>query len=245
MPLPTILDRWRSLVPAALLERRVLIAILVIAGGAWAFLGLADEIREGEQFRLDRAILLLFRNPADPSDPLGPAWLESAVRDVTALGGTVVVTLVTIAAVGFLFLAGRRGAAGFVLAAILGASLLSFGLKLGIERPRPDLVPHGVVVYTASFPSGHATGSAATYLTLGALLARFQPRRRLKVFILGYAVTLTVLIGLSRLYLGVHWPSDVLAGWTLGACWALLCWLAARWLQRRGAVEGGEDAAGP
>jgi undecaprenyl-diphosphatase len=229
--------RWRSLIPSALLERRVLVAILLIAASVWAFLGLADEVREGEQFRLDRAILLLFRDAADPTDPLGPPWLESAVRDVTALGGTIVLTIVTIGAVGFLSLSGKRGAALFVLAAVLGAIALSFGIKAGIERPRPDLVPHGTAVYTASFPSGHATGAAATYLTLGALLARFQPRRRLKLFILSFAVALTVAIGLSRVYLGVHWPSDVLAGWTLGASWALLCWLVARWLQREGAVE--------
>ena len=235
--------RWTSLVAPVLLERRVLVAILLIAASVWGFLGLADEIREGEQFRLDRAILLLFRNPADPTDPLGPAWVESAVRDVTALGGTVVLTIVTAGAVGFLFLSGKRGAALFVLVAVAGAMLLSFGIKAGIERPRPDLVPHGTAVYTASFPSGHATGSAATYLTLGALLARFQPRRRLKLFLLGFAVALTVAIGLSRIYLGVHWPSDVLAGWTLGSSWALLCWLVARWLQRRGAVERTGEAA--
>lgn len=229
--------RWPGYVPSVLLERRVLIAILVIAGCVWAFLGLADEIREGEQFRLDRAILLLFRDPADPTDPIGPPWLESAVRDVTALGGTVVLAIVAVGAVAFLSLSGKRSAALFVAAAVVGAVALSFVIKAGIERPRPDLVPHGTAVYTASFPSGHATGAAATYLTLGALLARFQPRRRLKFFILGYAVALTFLIGLSRVYLGVHWPSDVLAGWTLGASWALLCWLVARWLQRQGAVE--------
>lgn len=229
-------ERWSEAL-APVLEGRVLLALLIIVAGLWAIFGLADEIQEGEQFRLDRAILLLFRNPADPSDPIGPGWLESAVRDVTALGGTVVVSLITIAASGFLFLSGKRGAALFVVAAIVGALLLSFGMKAGIERPRPDLVPHGVVVYTASFPSGHATGSAATYLTLAALLARFQPRRKLKWFILGFGATLTFLIGLSRVYLGVHWPSDVVAGWTLGACWALLCWLVARWLQRRGTVE--------
>jgi undecaprenyl-diphosphatase len=104
-------------------------------------------------------------------------------------------------------------------------------------------VPHGTAVYTASFPSGHATGAAATYLTLGALLARFQPRRRLKIYLLALAVLLTVLIGLSRVYLGVHWPSDVLAGWTLGMSWALLCWLVARLLQRRGKVESEAEAA--
>lgn len=232
----SLLRRWTGLV-APVMERQVLVSLVVLAAGLWAFFGLADEIREGEQFRLDRAILLLFRNPADVSDPIGPIWLESAVRDVTALGGTVVITIVTLGAAGFLLLSGKRGAALFVLVSIVGATLLSFSIKAGIERPRPDLFPHGAPVYTASFPSGHATGAAATYLTLGALLARFQAHRRLKIYLLSLAVILTLLIGLSRLYLGVHWPSDVLAGWTLGACWALLCWLVARQLQRRGKVE--------
>jgi undecaprenyl-diphosphatase len=170
-------------------------------------------------------------------------WLELAMRDITALGGTSVLTLLTLGVVGFLHLSGKRGAALFVAAAIMGAVALSFTIKAGIERPRPDLVPHGTAVFTASFPSGHATGSAATYLTLGALLARFQPRRRVKLFLIGSGVFLTVLIGLSRIYLGVHWPSDVLAGWTLGASWALLCWLVARQLQKRGAVETGNERA--
>lgn len=236
----TLLRRWTGLV-APVMERQVLVSLVILAAGLWAFFGLADEIREGEQFRLDRAILLLFRNPADVSDPIGPVWLESAVRDVTALGGTVVITLVTLGAAGFLLLSGKRGAALFVIVSIVGATLLSFSIKAGIERPRPDLFPHGAPVYTASFPSGHATGAAATYLTLGALLARFQAHRRLKIYLLSLAVILTLLIGLSRLYLGVHWPSDVLAGWTLGACWALLCWLVARQLQRRGKVETEPD----
>jgi undecaprenyl-diphosphatase len=237
----SLLHRWTGLV-APVLERRVLLALLSIAAGMWAFFELTDEIREGEQFRLDRAILLVFRSPVDPSDPLGPVWLESAVRDVTALGGTVVISFVTLSAAGFLLLSGKRGAALFVVVSIVGAVLLSFLIKASVERPRPDLLPHGTPVYTASFPSGHATGSAATYLTLGALLARFQPRRRLKIYLLTLAVLLTFLIGLSRLYLGVHWPSDVLAGWTLGACWALLCWLVARQLQRHGKVESEPEA---
>ena len=229
-------QRWADLL-APMLERRILIALVVLAAGIWGFVGIADEVREGDAISLDRTILLLFRNPADPSDPLGPIWLEFAVRDITALGGVTVTTLMTLGAAGFLLLSGKRGAALFVVVSIAGAALLSSGMKLGFERPRPDLVPHGVEVYTASFPSGHATGAAATYLTLGALLARFQSRRRLKVYLLSLAVLLTVLIGLSRLYLGVHWPSDVLAGWTLGASWALLCWLVAWQLQRRGKVE--------
>jgi undecaprenyl-diphosphatase len=229
--------RWAALV-APVLERRILLALLVIAGSVWSFVELAGEIREGDQLSFDRLLLLLFRNPADTTDPIGPPWLEASVRDVTALGGMVVITIVTLGAAGFLLLSGKRGAALFVVASIMGAVLLSFGFKAGFERARPDLVPHGTAVYTASFPSGHATGAAATYLTLGALLARFQPRRRLKIYLLTLAVLLTVLIGLSRVYLGVHWPSDVLAGWTLGTSWALLCWLVARQLQRRGKVEG-------
>ena len=236
----SIVQRWAGLV-APVMERHALVALVVLAAGLWGFFGLTDEIREGEQFRLDRAILLLFRNPADVSDPIGPVWLESAVRDVTAMGGTVVITIVTLGAAGFLLLSGKRGAALFVIISIVGAVVLSFSIKAGIERPRPDLFPHGAPVYTASFPSGHATGAAATYLTLGALLARFQAHRRLKIYLLTLAVILTLLIGLSRLYLGVHWPSDVLAGWTLGACWALLCWLIARQLQRRGKVENSPD----
>jgi undecaprenyl-diphosphatase len=236
------IDRWHGVL-APVLERRVLVSLLVVAAGLWGFLELAGEIREGEQFRLDRAILLLFRNPADHLDPVGPVWVESAVRDITALGGTVVILILTLSAAGFLLLSGKPGAALYVVVAIAGATLLSFLIKAGIERPRPDLFPHGAPVYTASFPSGHATGAAATYLTLGALLARFQPHRRLKLYLLTLAAILTLLIGLSRLYLGVHWPSDVLAGWTLGASWALLCWLVARQLQRRGQVEDEAEAA--
>ena len=232
----TYVARWREAF-GSFLERRVLVSLLLIAGGLWLVMALADEIREGEQFRLDHKILLLFREPGDPAEPIGPYWLESAVRDVTALGGTTIISMVTLVTAGFLMLSGKRNGAVLVLASILGAVVLSYAIKAGIERPRPELFPHGVEVYTASFPSGHATGSAATYLTLGALLARLQRRRRLKIYLMAVAVLLTLLIGLSRLYLGVHWPSDVLAGWTLGACWALLCWTVARQLQREGAVE--------
>lgn len=235
---------WRATL-APMLERRVLIALLLIAGGMWGFLALTDEIREGEQFRLDRQILLMFRDPGDPADPIGPVWLESTVRDITALGGTTVITMMTLVTAGYLFMSGKRNAALLVMVSILGAGFLSFAIKAGIERPRPELFPHGTPVYTASFPSGHATGSAATYLTMGALLARFQRQRRLKIYLMSVAVLLTLMIGVSRLYLGVHWPTDVLAGWTLGSCWALMCWTIARQLQRRGAVEPPEPAAEP
>lgn len=121
--------------------------------------------------------------------------------------------------------------------AVAGGLLVSSALKSGFDRPRPDLVPHGAYVYTTSFPSGHAMMSAVTFLTLGSVLARSQRRRRLKVYLILLALMITLGVGVSRVYLGVHWPTDVLAGWTVGASWALLCWLTARWLQRRGAVE--------
>jgi undecaprenyl-diphosphatase len=204
---------------------------------AWAFVAVADEVREGETHALDSRLLLALRDPQDPANPLGPTWLEESARDITGLGGHAILTLMTLAAVIYLLMAGKRGAAVLVVAAIAGGMLLSTGLKLGFERPRPDLVPHATRVYTASFPSGHAMLSAITYLTLGALLTRVQKRRRIRAFIMGLAVALTLLVGISRVYLGVHWPSDVLAGWTGGAAWAFSCAIAMQWLQRRGEVE--------
>jgi undecaprenyl-diphosphatase len=212
---------------------------------AWAFVAVADEVREGETHALDSRLLLALRDPQDPANPLGPTWLEESARDITGLGGHAILTLMTLAAVIYLLMAGKRGAAVLVVAAIAGGMLLSTGLKLGFERPRPDLVPHATRVYTASFPSGHAMLSAITYLTLGALLTRVQKRRRIRAFIMGLAVALTLLVGISRVYLGVHWPSDVLAGWSVGAAWASLCWFVALQLQRRGQVEDPGETSSP
>lgn len=226
-----------------------LAAILLIAGMLLGFINLADEVAEGETGAFDRAVLLAMRNPADLADPVGPSWVEKMARDITSLGSGTVLTLMSAAVIGFLMIIRKKGAALLVLVSVGGGALLSTLLKLGFERPRPDLVPHAVQVYTASFPSGHAMLSAATYLTLGALLTRVQPRRRVKTYLLSVAVVLTLLIGLSRIYLGVHWPTDVLAGWCVGAAWAMLCWLVALWLQREGQVErpdqGGEPQEAP
>jgi undecaprenyl-diphosphatase len=218
-------------------ELTILGSMLSVCGILWVFMWLADEVMEGDTHAFDRALLVALRTPGNPADPVGPAWLELAARDITSLGGYPVLILVTLAAIGFLLILGKRRAALLVLVSISGGMLLSSVLKELFGRPRPDLVPHAVEVYTTSFPSGHATLSAVTYLTLGALLARVQPRRRVKAYLLGLAVLLAVLIGASRVYLGVHWPTDVLAGWCVGAAWAMLCWTAATWLQGRGEVE--------
>lgn len=212
----------------------------------WAFVALAGQVLDGDPLRFDRAILLALREPGNLADPIGPTWLEESARDFTGLGGHAILGLMVLATIGYMLLTGRRHAAWLVVAAVGGGMVLSALLKLGFSRPRPDLVPHAVRVYTASFPSGHAMLSAVTYLTLGALLARVHSGRRVKLFFLGLAIALTLLIGASRVYLGVHWPSDVLAGWCGGAAWAGLCWYVALLLQREGRVEReGEAPAVP
>jgi undecaprenyl-diphosphatase len=219
------------------LERWTVLGLLAVAGGVWAFVELADEVVEGETEWIDRALLLALRSAADPSDLLGPPWLEEVGRDLTALGGLAVLSLLSLAVTVFLLLRRLRGAAALLAASVAGGMLASSVLKEFFERPRPDLVPHGAEVFTASFPSGHAMMSAVVYLTLGALLARVETGLRVKAFVLSVSVLLTVLVGISRVYLGVHWPTDVLAGWTVGAAWAVMCWLIARVLQRKGRVE--------
>jgi undecaprenyl-diphosphatase len=231
------LSAWRAWLAGRTPELSLLLSLLVVAGGMWLFLEVADEVREGEIEQIDRQILMLLRNPADPADPLGPVWVEEAMRDLTALGSVVVLALVTLAVAAYLALAGKRRAALFLLIAIGGGIVIGFAVKAGFERPRPDLVAHGARVFTASFPSGHSMMAAVTYLTLGTLLARVQPRRRLKIYLIVLAVLVSLLVGISRVYLGVHWPSDVLGGWALGASWAMLCWAVALWLQRQGQLE--------
>jgi undecaprenyl-diphosphatase len=165
------------------------------------------------------------------------------MRDFTALGSTGVLTLMVLTIAGFLVMTRKEHAALFVLVSVAGGVLIGQTLKWAYARPRPDLVPHGAEVFTSSFPSGHSMMAAVTYLTLGALLARTQAGRRVKTYVLVVAVLLTMLVGVSRVYLGVHWPTDVLAGWALGGTWALICLLIMGWLQTRGKVEDASAGA--
>lgn len=216
------------------LARREIVPIAVFFAVALLLLGFAeisDEVGEGEARWFDEGLLYALRT-SDPADPIGPRWLENTVVEITALGGFGVLALVTLLVAGFLLLQKKWLDTLLLLMATLGGTAISEGLKVGFARPRPDLVAHAVDVTSMSFPSGHAMLSAVTYLTLGAMLARTQPQNRARAYILGAAVLLTLIIGASRVYLGVHWPTDVLAGWCLGAAWALLCWFAATLLTR-------------
>jgi len=215
-----------------------LLPIALLGGAAasvWAFLALANEVIEGDTRALDERLLLALRTRGAPSDPLGPPWLEEAGRDFTALGSTGVMAFLVVAVTVFLALARRRAEAVILVFATLGALGLEVLLKGWYDRPRPDLVPHVARVFSASFPSGHATMSAAVFLTIGALLAGTQPEPRMKFYIASVAVLLTMVVGVSRVYLGVHWPTDVLAGWALGAAWAAMCWAVALRLRRTSA----------
>jgi undecaprenyl-diphosphatase len=227
---------------AARIEPMALLAVILAAGLLFAFTKIANLAGRGSAPAFDEWLILALRTPGDLADPVGPAWAEEMMRDFTALGSTGVLTVVVLAIAGFLVMTRKGHAALFVLASVTGGVLVSQATKWAYARPRPDLVPHGAEAFTASFPSGHSMMSAVVYLTLGALLARTQPDRAVKAYVLAIAVMLTVLVGVSRVYLGVHWPTDVLAGWALGGLWALVCLMLMLWLQSRGRLE--DDMSG-
>jgi undecaprenyl-diphosphatase len=201
--------------------------LLVIAALAGVFGIIADEMSEGDTAAFDSAILSLFRNPADPANPFGPLWLQEAVRDVTALGSFTVLALILIFTVAALAMSGRRGTAMFVALSVTGGEILSTIFKSTFNRTRPEFADP-TRIFDASFPSGHAALSAVVYLTLGAILAGATDRLSLRIFYVGAAIFLTLIVGTSRLYLGVHYPTDVIAGWALGIAWALLSGVAFR-----------------
>jgi undecaprenyl-diphosphatase len=229
--------RWAS-IRLGRADLAVLLAALAAVVGVLVFVAIAERVSDGPPGRVDERLLLALREPGDPSDPLGPKWLEEAGRDITALGGYAVLSLLVVLVVAYEVMSRRYHAAILVLVATLGGLLVSHLLKDLYDRPRPELVPHLTHVSTSSFPSGHAMLSAVVYLTLGALLARLVDDWWAKLYFIGAALGLTALVGFSRVYLGVHYPTDVLAGWAAGLSWAILCWLAARYLQRHGVVDG-------
>jgi undecaprenyl-diphosphatase len=209
-------------------EARVLIGLILAAGALLAFLNLGGEMAEGDTQAFDRQLLLMLRTPGSIDDPIGSSNVEEAVRDITALGGTVLVAVVSIVAVAAFAFHRKYRHAAILTGCVLLAWASSATTKALYGRPRPDVVPHEAYVYSGSFPSGHSTLAAACYLTIAMLVASLETRRRSKALAYGLASAVLMAVGFSRVYLGVHWPSDVLAGWCLGASWALVGWVALR-----------------
>jgi undecaprenyl-diphosphatase len=218
-------------------DARLLISALVLAGCAWAFFAMSDLVTHARTQHLDDKLMRMLREPGDLAHPVGPSWLPGTMRDLTALGSPPVVAFFVLAAAGAFAARRQHHALALLIVATAGGALLNLLLKETFARPRPELALRLTDVSSTSFPSGHAMDSAVIYLTLAALLAKLLSSRALKIYFLLLALILTLIIGVTRVYLGVHYPSDVLAGWIAGLAWALLCWTVAGILQGQGAVE--------
>jgi len=212
-------------------EVAALVAISVIAGAVLAFIGIADEMAEGDTHSFDMAVLRVLH--PESGNPVGPAWLAHAAADFTSLGSVSVLATIALAAAGFLVLRRRSLEAGLLAVALGGGLALSEGLKVMFGRERPPDAYRAVEALNPSFPSGHALLSAVVYLTLGAMLARSTSNHAIRAYVMTAAILVTLLVGITRVYLGVHWASDVLAGWCVGAAWATVCWLFERWARER------------
>lgn len=216
---PTVLNIFRG---------NILGLFLLLSALLFTFVKLASEVGEGDTMAFDKLVMESLRNPNNLAVPIGPHWLQVAMLDLTSIGGVAVLALLTVIVTALLAVNRNGRLALFVAVAVSSGAVVSTLLKSLFHRPRPELVAHLVDVNTTSFPSGHAMNSAVVYLTLGALLAKTLSDQKARSFVMAVSVALTLIVGFSRIYLGVHWPSDVLAGWAVGATWALLCSLILR-----------------
>lgn len=216
-------------------ELRALILITIVVAAAWGAVEVADLLRDGNR-SLDEAMLSVFRSSSDRTNPIGSRGVEDISRNVSSLGSNAVLIFVCLIVLAYLLAQGSKKASALVVASIVGSLGISFVLKLFFNRPRPDLFVESVHVTTSAFPSGHAMVSMSVYLLFAALLARLDSRGWVKIFFLASAVIINLVIGITRLHLGTHWPTDVLSGWAIGAAWTTLCWLTA--------YAGGHEPAG-
>lgn len=225
------------------LSLRILTAFLLLILTIWGISLFYQKGFDGGLAEFERTLMLALREADDPSQPRGPPWLQRTAIDWTALGGVPVTALLVTLACGYLWVMQRRRTACFLLISTAGGVALSFYLKTLYDRARPDFLDHLATTATSSFPSSHAMASAVVYLTLGTLLARATHSRKAKIYCVGTAVFLTLAIGLTRVYLGVHYPTDVLAGWVFGGLWSLGCLTLMIRLQRKGVLRiEGTDA---
>jgi undecaprenyl-diphosphatase len=228
---------WRRRLSSHRSESRILLMFVALLAAVFVFAKAASEVSEGDTLAIDRLILVALRSPGNPSVPAGPHWLPEAMIDVTALGSVTVLTIITLMAAGYLLADRKPAIAAFTAAAVGTGALLGTVLKAIYERARPDVVEHLVGTHSASFPSGHAMNSAVVYLTLAVLIARSARSRPVRRYLISVAIALTLAVGFSRIYLGVHWPTDVVAGWGVGGVWAIFCSLLAKSLQSRQKIE--------
>jgi undecaprenyl-diphosphatase len=223
--------------PRQLDELAVLLGGLGVLLLLLAFTLLAAQVLDGDTQSFDTRVLMALRRAEDPSMTIGPAWLHARALEVTALGSSTVLGLATLAICGFLVLQRMGRTALFVFVATAGGWVLNAALKEIFQRARPAVVPHLQAVMSLSFPSGHAMTSAAVYLTLGALTMRVADRRVTKVYCMASAMFVTFLVGVTRIFLGVHYPTDVVAGWMVGLTWALACWTVERRIEHRAGLK--------
>jgi undecaprenyl-diphosphatase len=221
------------LIKSGLNEIKILLIVLTVLGGILVFIGIANEVVEGDTQHFDNYILKLLREPDDVSQPAFPGWVTDAMEDITSLGSATIIVLFTLIVSGYLLLRKKYYLLWLVLAATIGGALIVWGLKEFIGRTRPTIVTHLLEENSLSFPSGHSMMSAIVYLTQATLISRAQENRNAKIYIISTALILTFLIGISRIYIGVHYPTDVIAGWVAGISWALLCWYVASVIERK------------
>ena len=218
-------------------EIKILLVLLTLFLSLFVFINVGILVTNGTTRQFDQSIIEYFRVEGNNSEPAGPAFLIESMRDITSLGGETIITIITIFVVGFLLLQKRYDAMWLVIVATIGGALISLGLKEFYGRERPDISYRLINVTPLSFPSGHSMMSAIVYLTEAAIIARIQKNKQIRIYILSAALFLTFIIGLSRVYLGVHYPTDVIGGWTIGLAWASFCWFVAWYLQRRNKLK--------
>lgn len=205
----------RLLRPISALGAELLGALLALTAGAWLFGWMVEDLTEGDT-QVDERFADWLHAHATPA-------LTTFFESVTRLGN--LPTLIVVVAVAAVVLWRQRRIADLqlLLLASIGAEVITVGLKLGFQRERPLFADPLASESTFSFPSGHASVSLAVYGTLGFIVARHLHDRRAQLAVLIAAALLILLIGFSRLYLGVHFLSDVIAGFSLGIAWVSLC----------------------
>ena len=220
--------------PVALRPRRVSAPVGWFLAAAAFLFGISTAQFFSDSHGLDRILLIGLPPPFDKRDDAPERLLELA-HHISALGSPEIVALISMVVFGFLLLAGRIRPALFLLVSVMGGTGFAYVLKMvfGSFRPHHSTGSNFEMLNT-SFPSGHAMLAAIIYLTLAALIADAVPPARrplLALYALCVAFAITLAVGASRVYLAVHWPSDVVAGWAVGASWIVLCWLLWGWLE--------------